>query len=103
VVMCGMLTIFLACAPPMICVTINLHARRQMIKWVPLQNPKAASRFLSKIIGTSTLRARRCGGILARVMVLRNSVPIAIAWSSPISIEFTNKNMCFRPGTTSTI
>ncbi len=83
VVMRGMLTIFPTCTPPMICATINLRAKRVMIRRVPLQSPEVASRFLSKIIGTPTLRARRCGGIPARVMVLRNYVPIAIAWSSP--------------------
>ncbi len=51
VVMRNMLKIFLACVPPMICATINLHARCQMIKRVPLQNLEAASRFLSKIVG----------------------------------------------------
>jgi hypothetical protein len=50
-VMRNMLKIFLACVPPMICATINLHARCQMIKRVPLQNLEAASRFLSKIVG----------------------------------------------------
>ncbi len=84
-VMRGMLTIFPACAPLMICATTNLRARRQMIRWVPLQSLEVASRFLSKITGMPTLRARRCGGIPARVMVLRNFVLIAIAWLSPVS------------------
>jgi len=79
VVMHGMLTIFPTCMPPMIYATINLHARREMIKRVPLQSPEVAWRFLGKITGTPTLRARRSGGIPARVMVLRNFVPIAIA------------------------
>jgi hypothetical protein len=87
VVMHSMLTIFPTCVPPMICAIINLRARHQMIKHVPLQSLKAASRFVSKITRTPTLRATRCGGILARVTVLRNSVPIAIAWSSFVSTE----------------
>ncbi len=103
VVMHGMLTIFLACMPPMICATIDLCARRQMIRRVPLQSLEVASRFLSKITRTPTLRARRCGGILVRVMVLRNFVPITIAWLSPVSTESANKNMCFCPSTTSII
>jgi hypothetical protein len=94
VVMRDMLTIFPTCAPPMIYAMINLRARRQMIRPVPLQSPEATSRFLSKITRTPTLRARRCGGIPAKVMVLRNFVPIAIAWSSPVSTKSTNKNMC---------
>ncbi len=102
-VMRGMMTIFPACTPPMICVTINLRARRQMIRRVPLQSPEAASRFLSKITGTPTLKARRCGGIPAKIMVLRNFVPITIAWSSLVSTESANKNMCSHPGTASTI
>jgi len=102
-VMRGMLTIFPACASPMNYATINLRARREMIRWVPLQSPEVALRFLSNITWTPTLRARQCGGIPAKVMVLRNSVPIAIAWSSPVSTEFVNKNMCSCPGTTSTI
>jgi len=102
-VMYGMLTIFPACAPPMICTTINLRARRQMIKRVPLQSSEATSRFLSKITRTLTLKARWCGGIPARVMVLRNSVPITIAWSSPVSTKSVDKNTCSCPGTTSTI
>ncbi len=73
-----MLTIFPTCAPPMIYATINLHAKRQMIRRVPLQSPEAASGFLSKITWTPTLKAKRYGGILAKVMVLRNSVPITI-------------------------
>jgi hypothetical protein len=103
VVMRNMLTIFFACTPPMISAIINLCARRQMIRWVPLQSPEAALRFLSKIIRTPTLRARRCGGILARITVLRNFVLIAIARSSPVSIEFADKNTCSHPGTTSAI
>ncbi len=94
VVMRSMLTIFLACTPPMICATINLYVRRQMIRQVPLQSPKAKSRFLIEIIGTPTLRAKRCGGIPAKIMVLRNSMLIAIAWSSPVSTESANKNTC---------
>ncbi len=78
-VMRSMLKIFLACVPPMICVTINLRAKCQMIRQVPLQNPKVASRFLSKRTGTPTLGARQCGDILAIIMVLRNSMAIAIA------------------------
>jgi hypothetical protein len=78
-VMHNMLTIFPACSPPMICATINFHAKCQMIRQVPLQNLEAASRFLSKIIGTPTLRAKRCGGIPARIMVLKNYVLITIA------------------------
>jgi len=54
----GMLTIFPACAPPMISVIINLRAMRQMIRQVPLQSLDAASRFLNKITGMPTLRAR---------------------------------------------
>ncbi len=92
-----------ACAPPIICATINLRARREMIRRVPLQSPDAASRFLSNMTRTPTLRARRCGGIPARVVVLRNFVPIAIAWSSPVSTESADKNMCSCPGTTSTV
>ncbi len=98
VVMRGMLTIFPACAPPMIFATINLRATRQMIRQVPLQSPEAASKFFSKITGTPTLKAKRCGGILAKVMVFRNFVPIAIAWSSPISTESADKNTYSRPG-----
>jgi hypothetical protein len=93
VVMRCMLKIFLACA------TINLYARRQMIRRVPLQSPEATSKFLSKIIGSPTLRARRCGGIPTSVMVLRNFVLISIAWSSPVSIESTDKNTCSHSGT----
>ncbi len=96
-VMRSMLTIFPTCA------TINLCAKRQMIRWVPLQSPEATSEFLNKITRMPTLRARRCGGIPARVMVLRNSVLIAIAWSFPIFIESVDKNTCSRPGTTSVI
>jgi hypothetical protein len=33
----------------------------------------------------------QCGGIHARVMVLRNFVPIAIAWLSFVSIEYVDK------------
>jgi hypothetical protein len=62
--------------------------------------PEVASRFLSKITGTPTLRARQCDGIPARIMVLKNSMLIAIVWSSPVSTEFANKNMCFRLSTT---
>jgi hypothetical protein len=75
----GMLKTFPTSVPPMIYVTINLRAKRQMIGQVPLQNLEAASRFLSKITRTLTLRAKQCGGIPAKVMVLRNSMPIAIA------------------------
>jgi hypothetical protein len=103
VVMHDLLKIFLACVPSMICVTIILCARRQMIRWVPLQSLKAASRFLSKIIGTLTLRAKRCGGIPTRVMVLRNFVPITIAWSSLVSTKSADKNTCSRSGIASTI
>jgi len=103
VVMRGMLSIFPACAPLMICVMINLRGRRQMIIWVPLQSLEATSRFLCKITGTPTLRARRCGGIPARVMVLKIFVPIAIAWSSPVSTESVDKIMCYSPGIASTI
>ncbi len=103
VVMRDMLIIFPACVPPMIYATINLRARRQMIRRIPLQSPEAASRFLSKITGTPTLRAKQCGGIPTRVMVLKNSMPIAIAWSSPISTKSANKNMCSCPSTASTI
>jgi len=78
VVMCDMLTIFPTCVPPMIYAIINLHAKRQMIRRVPLQSPETASRFLSKITWTPTLKARRCGGIPTIIMVLRNSVPITI-------------------------
>ncbi len=102
-VMCDMLTIFPACAPLMIYATINLCVRHQMIKHVPLQGPEIASRFLNKIIGTPTLKAKRCGGIPTRIMVLRNFVPIAIAWSSLVSTEFVGKNTCFHSSTTSTI
>jgi hypothetical protein len=102
-VMRGMLTIFPTCAPPMICATINLYARRQMIRWVPLQSLEVASRFLNKIIRTPTLKARRCGGIPTRVMVLRNSMPMAIAWTSPVSTEFVDKNMCFHSNIASVI
>jgi hypothetical protein len=49
------------------------------------------------------LKARRCGGIPAKIMVLRNFVPITIAWSSLVSTESANKNMCSHPGTASTI
>ncbi len=62
-----------------------------MIRRVPLQSLEVAWRFFSKIIGTPTLKAKRCGGILARVTVLRNFVLIAIAWSSPVSTKSTNK------------
>ncbi len=79
VMMCGMLTIFPTCMPPMICATINLRAKHQMIRRVPLQSLEVASRFLSKITRTPTLKARRCGGIPTRIMVLRNFVPITIA------------------------
>jgi len=58
VVMRGMLKIFPACVPPMNCMTINLRAKRQMIKRVPLQRPKAASRFFSKITCTPTLKGQ---------------------------------------------
>ncbi len=58
VVMRGMLTIFTACVPPMIYATINLGARRQMIRWVPLQSPKAALRFFSKITKMPTFRVK---------------------------------------------
>jgi hypothetical protein len=67
-----------------------------MIKRVPLQSPEATSRFFSKIIGMSTLKARLCGGIPAKVMVLKNSVLVAIAWSSLISTKSVNKNTCSR-------
>jgi len=100
VMMHDMLIIFLACAPPMICVTIHLRAGRQKIRWAPLQSPEVALRFLNNITRMLTLRARQCGGITTRVMALKNSVPIAIAWSSPISTESANKNTCSRPGTT---
>ncbi len=93
-VMRDMLKIFPACVPPMIYATINLCAKCQMIRRVPLQRPKAASKFLNKITWTPTLRARRCGGIPAKVMVLRNSVSIAIAWLSPVSTKFVDKNTC---------
>jgi len=78
VVMHDMLKIFLTCVPPMIYTTINLRARCQMIRQVPLQSPEIASRFLSKITRTPILRAKRCGGIPAKVMVLKFFVPIAI-------------------------
>ncbi len=55
------------------------------------------------ITGTPTLRVRRCGGIPAIIMVLRNSMLIAIAWSSPVSTESADKNMCSCPGTVLTI
>jgi hypothetical protein len=100
VVMCNMLKMFPPCVPRMICVTINFRARCQMIRRVPLQSLEAALRFLSKITRTPTLRARQCGGICARVMVLRNSVPIAITWSSPVFAKSTDKTMCSRPGIT---
>ncbi len=103
VVMCGMLTIFPACVPPMICVTIILHAKHQMIKRVPLQSFEVASKFLNKITRTLTLRAKQCGGILARVMVLRNFMLITIAWSSFVSTKSADKNTCLRSGTTSAI
>jgi hypothetical protein len=38
-----------------------------------------------------TLRVKRCGGIPAKVMVLRNSVLIAIAWSSPFPPNLPTK------------
>jgi hypothetical protein len=34
---------------------------------------------------------------------LRNSVPIVIVWSSPISTEFVEKNTCSRLSITSAI
>ncbi len=100
VVMCGMLTIFPTCVPLMICMTINLRAKRHMIKRVPFQSLEATSRFLNKITRTPTLTAMRCGGIPTKVMVLKNLVLIAITWSSLVSIESTHKNTCSRPGTT---
>ncbi len=102
-VMRCMLTIFPTCAPPMICVTINFRAKRQMIRWVPLESPKVTLRFLNKITRTPTLRARQCGGILARVMVLRNSMLITIAWLSHVSTESVDKNTCSHPRTASAI
>jgi hypothetical protein len=58
VVMHGMLKIFPTCVPPMNYATINLRVRRQMIRRVPFQRPEAASRFLSKITCTPTLRGQ---------------------------------------------
>ncbi len=91
------------------CRKYSLHACHQWFVWQSISVPSAkwlygshevTSRFFSKIIGMPTLKARRCGGIPARIMVLRDSVPIAIAYSSPISTESADKNTCSCLGTT---
>jgi hypothetical protein len=49
------------------------------------------------------LKARQCGGIPTIIMVLKNFLPITIAWLSPVSAEFVEKNTCSHPGIASTI